>query len=307
MSEQEAPDAPDADAERPPGVRRAVATAPPAQPARRSGRRHHGATPDRPADLSTSGPLRLTVRDLHVVGRRAPMLHLESLALATGECVLVAGEPGQGHTALALVATGRLAPYEGSVVLTAADGTASTARDVLRRLSGVVDLPGISEPDDTLTVATVVAEELSLARAGSRRSHVRRWLADHELARFRDVRMDDLPGPVRTALLTSLTAERPGVRFLVISLPDRHGGEPGGWWSIAQAFAARGYGVLVQCSRSSARDLGAALEPARGDASQRATPVESLRTGVDQMAAPLDVPELTVDLDERPPAAQDTP
>ncbi|MBD7916755.1 hypothetical protein H9657_00460 [Cellulomonas sp. Sa3CUA2] len=235
------------------------------------------------------------------------MLHLETLTLTTGECVLVAGEPGQGHTALALVATGRLAPFEGRVVLTDADGVVSTARDALRSVSAVVDLPGISEPDDTLTTATVVAEERSFARAGSRRSDVRRWLASHELAAYGDVRMDDLPGPVRTALLTSLTAERPGVRFLVISLPDRHGGEPAAWWSIAQAFAARGYGVLVQCSRSSARDLGATLEPARGDASQRATPVESLRAGVDPMAAPPDVPELTVDLDERPSAPQDAP
>ena len=301
------PDAPDTDGPHPAGIHRAVETAGSPRPAGRSGRRHRGATLDRPADPSTSGPLRLVVRDVHVVGRRAPMLHLETLTLATGECVLVAGEPGQGHTALALVATGRLAPFEGSVVLTAADGSASTARDVLRRVSGVVDLPGISEPDDTLTTATVVAEELALARTGSRRAHVHRWLESHELATYRDVRMDDLPGPVRTALLTSLTAERPGVRFLVISLPDRHGGEPAAWWSIAQAFAARGYGVLVQCSRSSARELGATLEPARGDASQRATPVESLRTGVDEMAESSHVPELTVDLDERPPAADGPP
>ena len=39
-----------------------------------------------------------------------------------------------------------------------------------------------------------------------------------------------------------------------------------------------GYGVLVQCTRSSARDLGADLPPARGDDALRAAPVEALRT-----------------------------
>ncbi|TFH69620.1 hypothetical protein [Cellulomonas sp. HD19AZ1] len=248
-------------------------------------------------------------------GRRAPLLHLDALSLATGECVLVAGEPGQGHTALALVATGRLAPFTGVVELTRADGTTTSDPAVLRGLSAVVDLPGVTEPDDTLTTSTVVGEELALAGAAARPSRVRRWLEAHELTSYRDVRMDDLPGPVRTALLTSLAIERRGVRFLVVSLPDRHGGEPAAWWAVAQACAARGYGVLVQCSRSSARELGAELAPARGTTG-RATPVESLRTGTDRLVAAPDEPAageprsrtdtdtdsdtLSVDRDERP-------
>ncbi len=235
------------------------------------------------------------------------MLDLDDLRLSTGECVLVAGEPGQGHTALALVATGRLAPFSGSVELTGPDGSTTDARDVLRTTSAVVDLPGVSAPDDTLLVATVAGEGLALAHRRSGPSHVRRWLEDNELLAYADVRMDELPGIVRTVLLTSLALERRRVRFVVMSLPDRHGGEPAAWWSVAQAVAARGYGVLVQCSRPSARDLGATLEPARGDTSQRATPIESLRAGSAQTGARGDAPELTVYLDDAAPDARAAP
>ena len=54
--------------------------------------------------------MEITLTDVRVDGRREPMLEPVDLVWRTGEAVLVAGEPGHGHTALALVATGRLAP-----------------------------------------------------------------------------------------------------------------------------------------------------------------------------------------------------
>ena len=54
--------------------------------------------------------MQITLTDVRVDGRREPMLEPMDLAWSTGECVLVAGEPGHGHTALALVATGRFDP-----------------------------------------------------------------------------------------------------------------------------------------------------------------------------------------------------
>ena len=228
--------------------------------------------------------MQITLTDVHVDGRREPMLEPMDLAWSTGECVLVAGEPGHGHTALALVATGRFDPSGGEVRLTpestpshragrSARGAAATLRDV----TAVVDVPGISEPDDALTVADVVAEGLALAGRRSLPSDVTRWLADHSLATDRGRRLDQVPGVVRTALLAALAAEDRDVRFLVLTLPDRHGGEPSGWWEVAQSLAGAGYGVLVQCTRASARDLGADLPPARG-ASIHQPPAVVLRT-----------------------------
>ena len=222
--------------------------------------------------------MQIAMDDVQVEGRRSPMLEATTLTLASGECVLLAGEPGHGHTALALVATGRLAPYTGTVTLVDDDGTTSTSTADLRRVTAVVDVPGISEPDEALTVGDVVAEELSLAGQRSLPGRAKRWLDAHDLLDRRGDRVDELHGALRTALLSSLASEREDVRFLVLTLPDRHRSEPSNWWSVAESLAALGYGVLVQCTRSSARDLGADLPPARGDDALRAAPVEALRT-----------------------------
>ncbi|NPC96655.1 ATP-binding cassette domain-containing protein [Nocardioides sp. zg-DK7169] len=213
----------------------------------------------------------------HVQGRRGPLLQLGGFALSTGECVLLAGEPGQGHTALALVLTGRLSPYTGQVRLVRDDGTQSIQRKELRRRSAVVDLPAVSEPFDAIRVGTVTAEDLALSRRVVWPRTPRTWLSSHRLATLERKRVDTVPGPVRTALLTALAVERKSVRFLVLSLPDRHGGDPSQWWAIAQAYAAVGYGVLVQCGLSSARDLGATLPPPAHGSDQRTTPLEAMR------------------------------
>lgn len=227
--------------------------------------------------------MQITLSEVRVDGRREPMLEPTDLTWSTGECVLVAGEPGHGHTALALVATGRFAPDAGEVRLDRADGAGRAAHAApvparaaeLRAVTAVVDVPGVSEPDDALTVADVVAEGLALAGRRSLPGDVSRWLADHSLTADRARRLDQVPAVVRTAVLAALAAEREGVRFLVLTLPDRHGGEPSGWWEIGCTLAASGLGVLVQCSRSSARDLGVDLPPAHG--SFAAPPVVALR------------------------------
>lgn len=204
--------------------------------------------------------MQITLSGVRVDGRREPMLQAVDLTWSTGECLLVAGEPGHGHTALALVATGRFVPAAGTVRLNGKVVEPGT----LRGVTAVVDVPGISEPDDALTLADIVAEGLALAGQRSLPRDVARWLEDHELTDERGVRVDDLPGVVRTAVLAALAAENPDVRFLVLTLPDRHGGDPSGWWETVRTLAGSGLGVLVQCTRSSARDLGVDLPPARG-------------------------------------------
>lgn len=204
--------------------------------------------------------MQITLSGVRVEGRRDPMLEATDLSWSTGECLLVAGEPGHGHTALALVATGRFVPSSGTVRL---DG-ATVPPSALRARTAVVDVPGISEPDDALSLADVVAEGLALAGRRSLPRDVTGWLDERALTEDRGRRVDQLPGVVRTAVLAALATEDPDVRFVVLTLPDRHGGEPSGWWETARTLAASGLGVLVQCTRSSARDLGVDLPPARG-------------------------------------------
>lgn len=251
--------------------------------------------------------MQISLRGVSVDGRREPMLERVDLEVAEGECVLLAAEPGHGHTALALVATGRLRPFEGAVELV--DGRRRT--DDPRRLraaTAVVDVPGVSEPEETLPVTAVVAEGLALAGRRSLPGDVRRWVEAHGLAEHRATRVDQLHGAVRTGLLAALAAEREGVRFLVLTLPDRHAGEPGAWWAVAESFAQAGLGVLVQGSRSSARDLGADLPPARGR-TLHAAPVVALRTrpAVATPSSPDDAEHEPQDTESRTHPTTETP
>ena len=238
--------------------------------------------------------MQITLSGVRVEGRRDPMLEATDLAWSTGECLLVAGEPGHGHTALALVATGRFVPSSGTVRL---DG-AAVPPSVLRARTAVVDVPGISEPDDALSLADVVAEGLALAGRRSLPRDVTRWLEERALTEDRGRRVDQLPGVVRTAVLAALATENPDVRFVVLTLPDRHGGEPSGWWETARTLAASGLGVLVQCTRSSARDLGVDLPPARG-----ATLHEPPQVVLRQVPGTPEEPAATVVLPETAPAS----
>src|SRR5206468_12598875 len=118
----------------------------------------------------------------------------------------VAGEPGHGHTALALVLAGRLKVDAGFVEL---DGERTGRR--LRRAVALVDVPGVSEPDDVLPLRTVVAEELAMAGRSTRRGAVQAFLEERGLDRFAAHRLEAVPADVRTGLLTEIAALRPGV------------------------------------------------------------------------------------------------
>src|SRR4051794_27544591 len=191
-----------------------------------------------------------------VNGAHAPLLRPTSLALCDGQVQLAVGPAGAGHTALALAAAGRIRPSSGRVLLD--DAVAPAA---LRRTVAIVDAPGVSEPDGALPLATVVGEELAMARLRAGRGAVAEWLARPGAAGARGgagggaaggwraggdaagharTRYEDVPAPVRLRLMTELAAARPGVRALVLTAPDRHGIPPAVWWHIASTHAGHG-------------------------------------------------------------------
>jgi ABC-type multidrug transport system ATPase subunit len=190
-------------------------------------------------------------RQVGVTGPHGPLLRPTSLRIRTGELTLVAGEPGRGHTALALTLAGQLRPDTGEVLV---DGRADRAA-LLRRVA-VVDAPQVTEPDDGLRLAAVVAEELALSGAPAGRRAVAGWLAERDGTRYARDRFLTLPPALRTRLLVELAAARPGNEVLILDCPDRHTDDVQGWWELAQAHAQR-KAVVVLCSNSSAQLLGA--------------------------------------------------
>jgi ABC-type multidrug transport system ATPase subunit len=194
----------------------------------------------------------IEARRVAVDGPHGPLLRPTSLSFRHSEVTLVAGEPGTGHTALALALAGQLVPTSGEVLL---DGEPNPAE--LRRRVAVVDAPQVSEPDDGLRLSIVVAEELALAGEPAGRGAVRNWLAKHRAARFAGTRLQNVPPALRTRLLLALAAARPGVQVLVLDCPDRHTGDTRSWWDLAREYADRGPAVVVLCTSSSALLLGA--------------------------------------------------
>jgi ABC transporter len=196
----------------------------------------------------------IRARRVGVQGAHGPLLRPTSLAVRSGEVVVVSGEPGDGHTALALALSGRMRPTSGAVLL---DGRENPR--ALRRHVAVVDAPGVSAPEDALDLATVVAEELGYA--GRRRGHhaVHTWLAERDAASYARQRVESVPADLRTRLLVDLAARRPGVEGLILTCPDRHGGDPHEWWYLAVEQADAGRAVVVLCSNHTADDLDTAV------------------------------------------------
>ena len=177
-----------------------------------------------------------------VGGRPRAMLPPTDVELHTGEVRALVGEPGHGHTAVALILAGRLRPDDGSV---------SLDRSVLDRTRqaavALVDVPGVSEPDELVPFGTVLGEELAMAGQPARRRAVRAWAPDVAPGR----RTEDIPAARRTELLLRAAALRSGVRFLVLTLPDRWGVTPAEWGPVADELARHGYGVLVTVGETS--------------------------------------------------------
>ncbi|WP_353814599.1 hypothetical protein [Agromyces sp. SYSU T00266] len=193
--------------------------------------------------------------DLHGVakGRQGRALPATTIGYESGRATLARAETEQRPTVLGLLASGRMRPDAGTVTI---DGRADAAS--IRRRIALVDAPDVSDPAPNVTVAGVAAEELMFAGIPSNPVSVSRWLADlglDGLARTPIANVDPLD---RLRLLTELALLRDGVEGLVLVSPDRHGGDPAEWWSLARRLADRGYAVLVIAGDAAAAAIAAA-------------------------------------------------
>jgi ABC-2 type transport system ATP-binding protein len=151
-----------------------------------------------------------------------------SLDARPGVVTVVATEGGQRPTVLSLVASGRMAVDAGRV-------------EAPRKRIALIDTPTVAEHSDDVRVAAVAREELALAgRHGTKRALERLALAAWAARPF-----GALPCGDRLRLLVELALERTGVDALVVTSPERHGGDPAVWFRYLREVAARGVTVLV--------------------------------------------------------------
>lgn len=201
--------------------------------------------------MDDNAPVRtLEARGVAVRNRQRTLLEPTSLTVKSGQVSVVYGDPGYGHTALALVLAGRLKPDRGSVTI---GGIA--APKARQGTVALVDVPGVSEPHPRNKLRTVVGEELAMAGFPANRAKVRSWLREQGYADFGKERMEDLPGAVRIAVLARLAALRDDVAFAVMTMPELHGGLPEWWLDTARVLTDENIGVLVTTSTGVAANL----------------------------------------------------
>jgi hypothetical protein len=201
--------------------------------------------------------------ELHGVskGRAERALPETTLAYGTGTASLAIAETEQRPTVLGLLASGRMRPDSGQVLI---DGRTDAA--AIRRRVALVDAIDVSEPEPNVTVTGVVAEELMFAGSAPTPFAARRWLAGLGLEQLAATPIGNIEPSARVRILLELAVLRRGVEGLVLVSPDRHGGEPAVWWTLAREFADRGYAVLVIAGRASRTALGDLAATAGADA-----------------------------------------
>jgi hypothetical protein len=193
-------------------------------------------------------------------GARNAALPPTSVTYRTGEVTLARAETEQRPTVLGLIASGRMRPDAGTITI---DG--ATDYSELRKRIALIDAPAVCEPAADVTVAGVVAEELMFAGRPSNPVAVRRTLDELGASEWARSAIGTVPPAVRIRLLTELALRREGVQGLVITSPDRHGGDPMEWWELAQGLAERDLAVLVVAGDASTTLLSlAAPESAAG-------------------------------------------
>lgn len=194
--------------------------------------------------------MELVVDEVAVAGARSPLVHPTSFVAPPSRVTPVAGDPGYGQVALALALAGRMPLAGGRVLLAGNDDPA-----VLQRHVAVVDVPGVSAPEDGLAVHHVLAEELAFAGRPSGRRAVEGFLTAHGVAATADAPFETLAPADRVRVLAHAAAERTATRVLVLTNPDRRGGDARTWWPVLEELAGSGITVVVQLTHATMRQL----------------------------------------------------
>lgn len=217
-----------------------------------------------------------------------------TVSVSSSEAIIVQAETERRPTVLSLIASGRMRPDTGVVSI---DHEVDYA--ALRKSMALIDAPDVSDPAEDVVLSGVVAEELMFAGRHAHHRAVRETLQDLGYLKYARTIMADLPAVVRIRTLTELAIMREDVKGIVLTSPDRHGGEPAEWWAIATDLASRGYAVLVVAGRASASII-AELQGATEDVSVPGT--LTVEAPVDAATEPEQAPDAEPDPETTPPA-----
>lgn len=199
----------------------------------------------------------IELREAAVTGPRSAPLPPTSLLAPDATVTTIAVDTDERPMLLSLLIAGRVKPSSGRVLI---DGV-EDAR-ALRRRVAVVDTPFTSEPHPALPLRTLVAEELGFAGRPSRAADVHHELARLGLPDTARMPVRELGTTDRIRLLAELALARERIDTLVITSPERHGGDPVELAALFAGFAVRGVTVIVVTDAATDAALRAALPDA---------------------------------------------
>ena len=199
-----------------------------------------------------------------------------SINATDGAPTVLAVETAERPMLVSLLLGGRIRPDAGRVTIDGRDDL-----DELRRRTALVDTPVVAEPTAGLSLASIVAEEFAFAGLPSSKREVRHYLKRLDLFDYAGVPVRSLPPLHRTRLFSELALLRPGVDALIVTSPERHGGDPALWYDTLAEIAARGIAIVVvtdAATRGILLTYGArdALAPVSADYTESLEPLEPL-------------------------------
>ncbi|RDV08621.1 ABC transporter ATP-binding protein [Arthrobacter sp. RT-1] len=178
----------------------------------------------------------LSAHQLHVKGRRDPLLPPTSLQVSRGELLLVTGGRQDQRTSLSLVLSGRMKASSGLISW----DNQQRVRP-LRLASALVDSPKVNEPEQHLSVRDLVTEDLALVPRRYRGALLSKpWLKVNSFEDIADLWTEQLAPGRRLELLTALALANPRTDLLVVDSPDRHSADDGDWLPRLQRLASDG-------------------------------------------------------------------
>ncbi|AXH35249.1 hypothetical protein DVJ78_07390 [Humibacter sp. BT305] len=198
----------------------------------------------------------IDVQEVGVGAGPAPDLPPVTADNTDGGPALVAVGTEDGPVLASLVIGGRYRPDTGGVFLDGRDDT-----DALRAAVALVDTPGVAEPAPSLPLGSVVREELVFAGLPAGRAAVRQFLHQFGLHAYVSAVVGNVPPTERIRVLAELAILRPGIRALVITSPERHGGSTAGWLDVALEMTRRDIAVFVIAGHAAIDDALAHLDP----------------------------------------------
>lgn len=111
----------------------------------------------------------------------------------------------------------------------------------LRLAAGLVDSPGVNEPEEHLSVRDLVTEDLALVPRRYRSALLSGpWLKVNSFEDIADLWTEQLNARRRLELLTALALANPNTDLLVVDSPDRHSADHNDWLQRLQQLASDG-------------------------------------------------------------------